>query len=154
MSQASQHFRSSEKQATCEGCFARQSVCSVVSLHTGMSRAVHPQEFRKVDVDHRNIPVQASVCINLLYLFCPSKLRTTCSPFSFCGQLMASLSTLQAVPLNRPCGSKDGSIRFGFFYCVQPLIVAPETKTQHRHQKQETKKQEQTCSQEPTSSYT
>ena len=32
VSQASQHFRSSEKEATCEGCFARQSVCSVVSL--------------------------------------------------------------------------------------------------------------------------
>ena len=29
MSQASQHFRSSEKQAACEGCFARQSICSV-----------------------------------------------------------------------------------------------------------------------------
>ena len=37
VSQASQHFRSSKKQATCEGCFARQSVCSVVSLHSGMS---------------------------------------------------------------------------------------------------------------------
>ena len=32
MSQASQHFWSSEKQATCEDCFARQSACSVVSL--------------------------------------------------------------------------------------------------------------------------
>ena len=52
VSQASQHFRSSEKQATCEGCFARKSICSVVSLHSGMSRAVHPQEFSKVDVDH------------------------------------------------------------------------------------------------------
>ena len=60
VSQASQHFRSSEKQATCEGCFARQSVCSVVSLHSGMSRAVHPQEFSKVDVDHRHIPVWVS----------------------------------------------------------------------------------------------
>ena len=27
VSQASQHFRSSEKQVTCEGCFALQSVC-------------------------------------------------------------------------------------------------------------------------------
>ena len=51
VSQASQHLRSSEKQATCEGCFASQSICSVVSLHSGMSRAVHPQEFWKVDVD-------------------------------------------------------------------------------------------------------
>ena len=32
--QSSQYFRSSaEKQAICEGCFARQSICSVVSLH-------------------------------------------------------------------------------------------------------------------------
>ena len=40
VSQASQHFRSSGKQATREGCFARHSVSSVVSLHSGMSRAV------------------------------------------------------------------------------------------------------------------
>ena len=56
VSQASQHFRSSEKQATCEGCFAYQCVCS---LHSGMSRAVHTEEFSKVDVDHRHIPVCA-----------------------------------------------------------------------------------------------
>ena len=56
-SQASQHFRPSENQATCEGCSALQSVCSVISLPSGMSRAVHPQEFSKVDVDHRHIPV-------------------------------------------------------------------------------------------------
>ena len=41
VSQAPQHFRSSTTQATCEGCFARQSICSVISLHSGMSRAVH-----------------------------------------------------------------------------------------------------------------
>ena len=51
-SQASQHFRSFEMQATCEGCFAHQSISLVISLHSGMSRAVHPQEFSKVDVDH------------------------------------------------------------------------------------------------------
>ena len=56
VSQAPQHFRSSKKQATCQSCFARQSTCSVVSLHSGMSRAVHPQEFSKVNVDHRHIP--------------------------------------------------------------------------------------------------
>ena len=53
VSQASQHFRSSEKQATRDGCFARQSVCSVASLHSGMSKAVHPQELSKVDVDQQ-----------------------------------------------------------------------------------------------------
>ena len=53
VSQASQHFRSSEKQATCLGCFARQSIWSVVFLHSGMSRAVHQQEFSKVDVDRQ-----------------------------------------------------------------------------------------------------
>ena len=32
VSQAPQHFRSSEKQAACEWCFARQSICLVISL--------------------------------------------------------------------------------------------------------------------------
>ena len=47
VSQAPQHFRSSETQASCNGCFVRQPVCSVISLHRSMSRAVgiHPQEF-------------------------------------------------------------------------------------------------------------
>ena len=52
VSEVAQHFRSSEKQANSEGCFARQFVCSVISLHSGMSRAVHPLEFSEVDVDH------------------------------------------------------------------------------------------------------
>ena len=51
VSQASQHFRSSEKHAICEGCFSRQSICSVISLHSGMSRAVHTQEFSKSSVN-------------------------------------------------------------------------------------------------------
>ena len=40
----------------------RQSLCSVISLHSGMSRAVqlHPQELLKVDVDRWHIPVWAS----------------------------------------------------------------------------------------------
>ena len=59
-SQAPQHFRSSETQATWEGCFARQPICSVVSLHSGMSRAVRSQEFSKMDVNHWHMPVWAS----------------------------------------------------------------------------------------------
>ena len=31
-SQAPEHFRSTETQATCDGCCARQSICSVVSF--------------------------------------------------------------------------------------------------------------------------
>ena len=60
MSQASQNYRSSERQAVCEGCFMRQSVCSVVFLHSSRSGAIHPQELSKVDVDHWHIPVWAS----------------------------------------------------------------------------------------------
>ena len=55
MSQAPQHFRFSEKQAACEGCCAHLSTCSVASLHSGMSRAVQPQEFSKVDVDQWHV---------------------------------------------------------------------------------------------------
>ena len=44
VSQVPQHFRSSATQVTCGGCFSRQSVYSVISLHSDMSRAVHPQE--------------------------------------------------------------------------------------------------------------
>ena len=49
VSQSPHHFRSSEKQATCEGCFARQSIRSVISLRSGpslISRTV------SVDVKH------------------------------------------------------------------------------------------------------
>ena len=34
VSEAPQHFRSSEKQATCEASFAHQCICSVISLHS------------------------------------------------------------------------------------------------------------------------
>ena len=49
---------SSTLQSFCEGCFARQSICSVISLHSGMSRAVHPQSFgRWMSSLNRHIPV-------------------------------------------------------------------------------------------------
>ena len=48
MSQAPQHV-SSVMQATCDDCFTCQSICSVISLHSGMPREVHKQEFSKVD---------------------------------------------------------------------------------------------------------
>ena len=59
VSQAPQHFTSSEM-AICDGHFACQSVCLIISLDSGMSWAVHPQEFSRVDVGHWCIPVWAS----------------------------------------------------------------------------------------------
>ena len=46
--------------STYEGSFACQSICSVISLHSGMSAAVYPQVFLKVDVNHWHISVWAS----------------------------------------------------------------------------------------------
>ena len=69
VSQASQHFRSSEKQAISEGCFSLQPICLIISLDSGMSMAVHPLEFSKVNLDHRVIPAWVShstFCSNLL----------------------------------------------------------------------------------------
>ena len=42
---SSSTFLSSQTRATCYNCFVRQSICSVISLHSDMSRAVHPQVF-------------------------------------------------------------------------------------------------------------
>ena len=54
VSQAPQHFRSSEIEATCDDCFAHQSICSVISLHS-MSRTVHPQESLMVNAKHSTL---------------------------------------------------------------------------------------------------
>ena len=48
VSQAPRLFRSFETQATCDGCFARQSFCLVISFHSGVFGAVHAQEFSNV----------------------------------------------------------------------------------------------------------
>ena len=60
VSQAPQHFRSSETQATRDNCFACQSVCSVISLDSGMSRTVDAQKCLKVAVKHCHISVWTS----------------------------------------------------------------------------------------------
>ena len=68
--QVLQRFRSSETQATCDGCFTLQSVCSVISLHSGRSRALHPQEFPKVDVEHATLglPFHVSFSFSFFYI--------------------------------------------------------------------------------------
>jgi len=57
VSQAPQHFISSNTQCICEGCSANQSICSVSFFHCNTSKAVHRQEFSKMDVDHWHMPV-------------------------------------------------------------------------------------------------
>ena len=50
MPQAPQHFRSSQKQlATCVGCFACQSICSVISLHSGTNKQTATAKGRKCE---------------------------------------------------------------------------------------------------------
>ena len=52
-SRASHLFRSSETQATCDSCFASQSIFSVISHDSGMSRTlVHPHKFSTGDFEH------------------------------------------------------------------------------------------------------
>ena len=71
VSQVPQHFKSSETQATCDGCFSRQSVCSVISLHSGMSKAVltctrvsRRRWMLNIDTYQSGLPIATSV------LFC------------------------------------------------------------------------------------
>ena len=52
VSQAHRHLRSFETPATRDGCSARQSVSSVISLDSGVPAAVYSQGFSKVDVEH------------------------------------------------------------------------------------------------------
>ena len=59
------------------GCFASQSICSVISRHSGMPMALHPLELPKVDVDHLHMPVWASHFIILFFL----SLFSLCVPF-------------------------------------------------------------------------
>ena len=57
MSQVPQHLGFSRLKLA---VFAHQSICSVISLHSGLSGAVHLQEISKAAVDHWHIPVWAS----------------------------------------------------------------------------------------------
>ena len=61
VSQTPQLLRYSERKATCYDCFARRSVCSVISLDTGMSRAVHhrclPRRMSNMDTGQSGFPI-------------------------------------------------------------------------------------------------
>ena len=59
---------SSETKATVMVAFARQSICSVISLDSGMSIAVQPLEFSKVDVPNWHMPVWASSLTRVHFL--------------------------------------------------------------------------------------
>ena len=62
MSQAPQHFRSSDTQLShCGGCFGHQCICSIISFHSSISRAVYPQGFSEVIVNHADDDVGLNV---------------------------------------------------------------------------------------------
>ena len=89
MSRAPQHFTSSKKQATCDGCSVHQCTCSVISHHSGISRAVHPQ-LSMVDVNHWHILVRAPIP---LFTFC-GKLIESCEDDGMCGPTVASIASV------------------------------------------------------------
>ena len=62
LSQVSQHLRSSEKQANCEGCFAPASLSARSFPFTPAcpGNYTHRNFRRWITVDHRHIPVWAS----------------------------------------------------------------------------------------------
>ena len=57
VSQFPQHLGSSETQTTWHGCFVGQSVCSVISLDSSMSRTVDPQESLSASLSARSFPL-------------------------------------------------------------------------------------------------
>ena len=54
-----------QDEATCNGCFARQFTCSVISFDSGMARTVHSQEALKIHVEHchTGFPCYFSLCV-------------------------------------------------------------------------------------------
>ena len=109
-SQASQHFRSSEKQATCEGCFASQSICSVVFLHSSKSRQSIHRSFRRqmstIDTFHpgRSIPF-----------------------FTFCSKLIKSVRMMACVVRLSPLEA----IQWRAWVTASSSIVKLEVETVH-----------------------
>ena len=96
ISQAPQHFRSSEMQTTSDGCFACQSVCSVISLYgkqrtagqgqAGVKHENFPCNLISSDRGKMHISVGNIICLSdpLLNLLCcqvsalKKKIRPTC----------------------------------------------------------------------------
>ena len=104
VSQAPQHFRPFETQATYDGCFAHQSICSVISLHSGAARLGHyvPRSLRR--------------CMSNIDTIMQSGLSTLTRPQAhchlYCSALVAFRQTL--------------FVRFiGFWHIVRLLAIGP-----------------------------
>ena len=82
--------------ASCDACFTHQFI---ISLLSGMSRAVHPQESSEVDVDHCHMPGWASLSTFHPFDFVASSF-TDCEEDGMCG-ITCHLSRL---PSKRACG--------------------------------------------------
>ena len=108
--QVPQHFRSSEKQATCESCLTRQSICSVVSLNSGMSRAVRA-----------HTRVLEGGCRRFQYGL-PIPLFTFCSKLIESVRMMAGAVRLSLLEANLRRALGDDFTRTKFHLCFSVYI--------------------------------
>ena len=69
VSQAPQHFRSSEAQATCGGCFARHSICSVISLDSVCPGQYIQRRFRRWMLTIDTYASRLSIPLIFLFIF-------------------------------------------------------------------------------------
>ena len=118
-----------DTQAACDGCFPHQSICSVISLYPGLSRAVHLHEFLKVDVNHcgghGHIPVWASHST-----FHPSlSLSLSLSLFLFCHSLSLHISLCFKDFIIYSVSSEYMTILFVCMMCTQVFIIIPSIST-------------------------
>ena len=81
VSQASQHFRSSEVQTIIMVAFTRQSICSFISLHSGMSTGVSKDVCRTLVHASLGFPFRLSLFVaSSLNLWRWWHLRSDCHP--------------------------------------------------------------------------
>jgi len=99
---------SRHKQLVMAACFVRQFICSVISLHSVTARAVRPQQFSKVDVNHWHARLSLSFHFSLLVSKFIESLRVyvfvsrlfVCRSSSVCLPVCLSLSLSQSPPLS------------------------------------------------------
>ena len=103
VSQVPQHLRSCKMQAICDGYFAHQSICLVVSLDLGMSRTVHLHEFLIVSTEHTSVGFLFYFLLLFLFFITNKLLESVkmmvvlLSPLKMVGQQKACMTALISI---------------------------------------------------------